>query len=116
MKRVIVGCVLAGFALGAAGLLLWPRSQASAQLPAQLNADECTCSRPTVLAAGREQISIYACACPSMQCVITATAAGTAVPPNIVQSCRAESSITPSALPPSAITPNVIAPGAPAQR
>jgi len=91
MKRVIVGCVVAGFALGAAGLFPWPRSKASAQVSAQLHAEGCTCSRPTALASGRDQLAIYYCSCPSMQCVVTATVAGGAAPPNVVQNCRGES-------------------------
>jgi len=93
MKRVVVGLVIAGFTLGAGGLLLWPRSKVNAQVTPQLNADGCTCSRPTTLASGRELLSIYYCACPGMQCVVTATTAGSAVPPNVVQSCRADSQI-----------------------
>jgi hypothetical protein len=95
MQRVIVGVVIAGLALGAAGLLLWPRSKVSAQVASSVNAEGCTCSRPTALGAGREQLSIYYCTCPSMQCVVTATAAASAAPPNVVQSCRGESPIGP---------------------
>ena len=89
MKRIIIGWVSAGLVLGATGLLLWPRSKVSAQVT-QLIAEGCTCSRPTALASGREQLSIYYCSCPGMQCMVTATAAGSAVPPNLVQSCRTD--------------------------
>jgi hypothetical protein len=95
MKRIVVGCVIAGLALGAAGLLLWPRSKANAQGTTQINAEGCTCSRPTALASGRDQLAIYYCSCPSMQCVVTATVSGTAAPPNLVQSCRGEGVIGP---------------------
>lgn len=93
MKRVIVGWVVAAVAVGAAGLLLWPRSKVNAQVPSSLNADGCTCSRPTVLGTGRDQLFVYYCACPGMQCMVTATAAGSGVPPNVVQNCRADTQI-----------------------
>jgi hypothetical protein len=92
MKRVMVGLVIAGFALGAAGLLLWPRSKVSAQITPQLSAEGCSCSRPTVIGTGREQLSLYYCACPGMQCTVVATAAGSALPPNITQVCRTDTS------------------------
>jgi hypothetical protein len=93
MKRVIVGSVIAAIAVGVAGLALWPRSVVNAQVPSSLNAEGCTCSRPTVLGAGRDQLSIYYCACPGMQCMVTATAAGGSGPANVVQNCRADSSV-----------------------
>jgi len=90
MKRLIVGLMIAGVAVAAAGLLLWPRSKASAQATPQINAEGCSCSRPTVVGAGREQLSLYYCACPGMQCMVATTAAGSAMPPNLVQSCRTD--------------------------
>lgn len=92
MKRLMVGLVIAGLTVGAAGLVLWPRSKASAQITTQVNAEGCSCSRPTVVGSGRDQLSIYYCACPGMQCTVTATAAGGGVPPNVVQSCRGDTS------------------------
>lgn len=86
MNRILVSTTLAGFGIAAAALLLWPRSDTSAQV----NAEGCTCSRATQVGSGREQLSLYYCACPAMQCVVTATAAGSSAPPNVVQSCRVE--------------------------
>jgi hypothetical protein len=88
MKRIMVGSMIAGLALGAAALLLWPHAKVNAQVGPVLNAEGCTCSRPTTLGSGRDQLSNYYCTCPAMQCVITATAAGATVPPNVVQNCR----------------------------
>lgn len=93
MKRMLVGSMLGALALGTAALLLWPHTKVSAQAGPILNADACTCSRPTTVGAGRDQLSIYYCACPGMQCVVTATAAGTAAPPNVVQNCRIDSQV-----------------------
>jgi len=98
MKRVVVALAMAGVAVTAAALLVWPHSKVNAQVSAQANAPQaaafnaegCSCSRPTQVGAGREQLSIYYCACPAMQCMVTATAAGTSVPPNVVQSCRTD--------------------------
>jgi len=98
MNRVLVSCALAAVAVAAAGLLLWPRSNTNAQVNPRLsaqpgspiNADGCSCSRPTTLGSGREQLSIYYCACPGMQCVLTATASSSAAPPNLAQDCRTE--------------------------
>lgn len=94
MKRLIVCSTLAAVVAGAAGLLLWPRSDTNAQVSPQVNAEGCSCSRPTTIGSGREQLSLYYCACPGVQCVLTATAAGGAAPPNIVQNCRADSGST----------------------
>jgi hypothetical protein len=88
MKRVVVASTVAGLAIGVAGLLLWPRSEPSAQ--PQVNAEGCTCSRPTVAGSGREQLSLYYCACPGMQCMVTATTGSSSMPPNVVQSCRSD--------------------------
>ena len=94
MNRVLVSCALAAVVVAAAGLLLWPRSNTNAQvspaLSSQFNADGCTCSRPTTLGSGREQLSVYYCACPGVQCVLTATASSSAAPPNLAQSCRTD--------------------------
>jgi hypothetical protein len=86
MKRVVVASTVVGLALGVAGLLLWPRSEPSAQ--PQVNGEGCTCSRPSVVGSGREQLSLYYCTCPGMQCMVTATASSSSVPPHVVQSCR----------------------------
>ena len=92
MKRVIVLSTLAGVVIAAAGLLLWPRSDTNAQINAQqFNAEGCSCSRPTTVGSGREQLSLYYCACPGVQCVLTSTAAGGSAPPNIAQNCRSDS-------------------------
>lgn len=88
MKRMLVGSVLAALVLGTAALLLWPHAKVIAQVSAQLSAEGCTCSRPATVGAARDQLSIYYCTCPGTQCVVTATAAGTAAPPNVVQNCR----------------------------
>jgi hypothetical protein len=93
MKRMIVGTLIAGLVAGTAALLLWPHAKVNAQIGPSLNAEGCSCSRPTNLGAGREQLSIYYCACPGMQCMVTATAAGTAAPPNVVQNCRIDSQV-----------------------
>jgi|SRR5882672_2637480 len=98
MNRVLVSSALAAVAVAAAGLLLWPRSNTNAQVNGQvgsqlsstINAEGCTCSRPTTLGNGREQLSIYYCACPGVQCVLTATTSSSAAPPNLAQSCRTD--------------------------
>jgi hypothetical protein len=94
MKRLIVCSTLAAVVAGGAVLLLWPRSDSSAQpgvkVTPQVNAEGCSCSRPTTVGSGREQLALYYCACPGVQCVLTATAAGSAAPPNVVQNCRAD--------------------------
>jgi hypothetical protein len=87
MKRMVVGSMIAGLALGTAALLLWPHAKVSAQV-GPLNAEGCACSRPTTLGSGRDQLSIYYCSCPAMQCVVTSTAAGATAPPYVVQNCR----------------------------
>jgi hypothetical protein len=84
MNRLVLIVAAAAVGGAAAGLLLWPKADAGAQI----SADGCTCSRPAQIGAGREQLTVVHCVCPGTQCVITATAAGTAVPPNVVQSCR----------------------------
>ncbi len=88
MRRILIGSAVAGLALAAASLLWWPAAKVSAQPAPQLNAEGCTCSRATNVGAGREQVSIYFCTCPAMQCVLSVTAAGSAAPPNLVQNCR----------------------------
>lgn len=85
MKRAMVIALGAVLVAAASTLLLWPRSKANAQI----NADGCSCSRPVLAGTGREQLSVYYCVCPAMQCVVTATSAGATVPPNVVQSCGA---------------------------
>ena len=89
-RRMLVGSVVAGIVLGAATFLFWPHARVSAQPAPQLNVEGCTCSRATNVGAGREQLSVYYCACPGMQCMVTATAAGSSAPPNVVQNCRAD--------------------------
>ena len=94
MNRVVVSLVMAGVAVTAGALLVLPHSKVNAQVSAPqaapFNAEGCSCSRPTQVGSGREQLSIYYCACPAMQCMVTATAAGTSVPPNVEQSCRTD--------------------------
>jgi hypothetical protein len=88
MKRAIVVVSLAGcVTVGAAALALWPRSEPKAEVNAEVNAEGCSCSRPTLLGSGKDQLSVYYCACPGVQCVLTATAAATSVPPHLAQSC-----------------------------
>lgn len=83
MRTLWIGTIAAALALAAA--LLWPKSE----VVAQVNADGCTCSRPTALAApGRAEAAVYYCVCPGMQCVITATAPTATQPANVAQSCR----------------------------
>jgi hypothetical protein len=83
MKTLWIGTIVAALAL--AGALLWPKSE----VVAQINADGCTCSRPTSLAVpGRADAAVFYCVCPGMQCVITATAPTATQPANVAQSCR----------------------------
>ena len=86
MNRVIVFSLAAGLVAVASGLFLWPHSDSRAQV----NAEGCSCSRPTTIGSGREQLAVYYCACPAVQCVLTATTAGSAAPPNLVQNCRTD--------------------------
>jgi hypothetical protein len=93
MQRIWLGSAIVALAVGGVGLFFWPRSPLNAQVSTQLNAEGCTCSRPTLLGSAREQLSVYYCACPGAQCVITATAAGTSVPPNLAQTCRTDTQV-----------------------
>jgi hypothetical protein len=83
MRKVLIGSVVGVAAVAATAFLLWPHAP-----QAQINADGCTCSRATQLGAGREALAIYHCVCPGTQCVITATQAGTGVPPQVEQTCK----------------------------
>jgi hypothetical protein len=74
-------------AVALAGFLLWPKSAVVAQV--QVNADGCTCSRPTMLVGpGRSEAAVFHCVCPGTQCVITATQPTATQPANVAQSCR----------------------------
>jgi hypothetical protein len=84
MNRLVLFVAAAAVGGAAAGLLLWPKDDAGAQV----TAEGCKCSSPAQVGTGREQLTVVHCVCPGTQCVITATAAGTVVPPNVVQSCR----------------------------
>jgi hypothetical protein len=75
----------AAVAVGAALALL---AVAPSKAQVSINADGCTCSRPTVNGMGRDQITTYHCVCPGTQCVITATQSTPTMPPNVVQTCR----------------------------
>lgn len=84
MKKLLFA--LGAGALALAAVALFPRSAPQAQ--AQINADGCTCSRPTALGTGAERLAVYHCVCPGIQCVVTATAATAAMPPNVAQHCK----------------------------
>jgi hypothetical protein len=91
MKRTVaILTVGAGAMLVAAGLALWPKQQAQAQASALVNAEGCSCSRPTALGMGvRGEAFVFHCVCPGTQCVITVASAGTASgSPHVAQSCR----------------------------
>ncbi|MCS6945010.1 MAG: hypothetical protein RMK97_06310 [Sutterellaceae bacterium] len=82
MKTLLIALAAAAVALAASALI--PRAMPPVQ--AQMNADGCTCSRPTLLGSGAERLSVYHCVCPGMMCVVTATAAAS-MPPSIQQNC-----------------------------
>ncbi len=89
MKPIaMMGSVLAAGIAAAALALVWPQAKVQAQVAPPANLEGCSCAKPPVAGSGRDQISVYYCQCPGTVCVVTATTAGTNVPPNIVQSCR----------------------------
>jgi hypothetical protein len=88
MKTLWIGTITV--ALGLAAALLWPKSEAGAQI----NAEGCTCSRPSMLTVpGRPDAAVFYCVCPGMQCVITTTAPTAAQPSNVAQSCMSGSAV-----------------------
>lgn len=94
MRRstTMVALALGGVAVAAA-LLLWPKAPAGAQAGppvGALQADGCTCSRPSTLAlGGRGEVFVYHCVCPGTQCVIAAAPASSGgVAAQLAQSCR----------------------------
>lgn len=83
MRSLWIATLAVGVAVAAA--LLWPKSEAGAQI----NAEGCTCSRPTAITGpGRAEAAVFYCVCPGTQCVVTVTQPGAAQPPNVAQTCR----------------------------
>lgn len=83
MKTLWIGTIAAALVL--AGALLWPKSE----VVAQVNAEGCTCSRPTTLVGpGRAEAAVFYCVCPGMQCVTTVTQPSSTQSPNVAQNCR----------------------------
>lgn len=85
MKALWIG--IGAAALVAAAIAWVPNAAPPAQ--AQVNAEGCSCSRPTALGQGSERLTVYYCTCPAIQCVVTATAATSTMPPNVAQNCAA---------------------------
>ncbi|HXF45123.1 MAG TPA: hypothetical protein VNK91_03290 [Burkholderiaceae bacterium] len=84
MNKLWIAACASAVAL-TAGALFAPSAPVA---QAQINADGCTCSRPTALGTGADRLAVYHCVCPGIQCVVTATAATGAMPPNVAQHCK----------------------------
>jgi hypothetical protein len=83
MKKTLIASV-AIVLTGVGGVLFWQKPQAVAQV----NAESCTCSRPTALQSGaRAEANVYFCVCPGMQCVVSVASAGASAT-GLQQSCR----------------------------